>query len=105
MNFKLTEWASFSGGGASLSRDDAVTKVGEISIGKAFFKLDFPVDALCRLEFIFPSDMPLTDDFKNVTASGIIDKKVTEAVDFKDISSRTFRIDGCLEYRSKDVAQ
>ena len=64
MHFKITEWAMFSGGGAIMGRSDGTTKVGDISVGNAYFKLDFPVDALCRLEFIFPIDMPLTTDFK-----------------------------------------
>lgn len=46
-------------------------KVGGISIGNIIFGLNFPVDVGCRLKIVFPNDMPLTNDFKEVSADNI----------------------------------
>lgn len=58
ISFKVTGWATF--GSVAISRTDTMTTVAELSTGKIYFSLDLPMDAGCRIQVIFPSDMPLT---------------------------------------------
>ena len=59
---QVTNWAPLIN--TTISRPENVTTVGEVAIGSISFSLGFPVDMYCRLLIIFPSDMPLTSDFK-----------------------------------------
>jgi hypothetical protein len=44
------------------SRVDVMTTIREASTGAIEISLDIPIDPHCRIEVVFPSDMPLTSD-------------------------------------------
>jgi len=98
----MTEWASLSG--ATIGRDDAVTEVGELSIGAVYFALDFPVDQYCRVDITFPTDMPLTSALTKLSSSGIIiasNKSPTSI----SLATNTFTLEGCSQYSQQSAAE
>ena len=95
MTVQATDWASLLG--AVIDRDDAITTVGMLSIGSIFFQVDFPVDALCRVKVVFPSDMPLTADLTKITSSGVI-QVTNKAPTTISVATNTFTLDGCTSY-------
>lgn len=98
----MTEWASLSG--ATIGRDDAVTEVGEKSIGSAYFALDFPVDQYCRVDITFPSDMPLTSDMSKLTTSGLI-SATNKSPTSISLATNTFTLEGCSQYSQQSAAE
>ena len=91
----MTEWATLSG--ATIGRDDSITEIGELSIGSAYFALDFPVDMYCRVELIFPSDMPITSDLAKLTTSGVITTTNANPTSIS-LATNSFYLDGCSTY-------
>lgn len=97
ISLQVTDWASLSG--ALVGRDDDIKTVGDLSAGSIYFALDFPVDAGCRVEIKFPSDMPLTSDLTSLSSSGII-TKLGVAPTSTSLATNTFYLDGCSSYSS-----
>ena len=56
--------------------------------------LDLPIDPNCRIEIVYPRDMPLTDDMEFLTCEGNINYEMVSPTSF-DTSTNTFYIDGC----------
>lgn len=102
ISIQMTEWASLSG--ATIGRDDAVTEVGELSIGAVYFALDFPVDQYCRVDITFPTDMPLTSALTKLSSSGIISASNKSPTSIS-LATNTFTLEGCSQYSQQSAAE
>lgn len=57
-----------------------------------------PVDASCRIQVTFPSDMPLTADLTTLTSTGIL-SATNQPPTWMSVASNSFYIDGCTSYQ------
>ena len=94
MRYEITE--------ASMIANDITisTTIREESAGKIEIIMDLPVDPHCRIEVKFPSDMPLTADFKEVSSEGML-KSPKVPITTVDFQSRSFYLEGCSDYNSR----
>lgn len=76
-----------------------MTTVAEPSTAKFYFNLALPVDAMCRIEVIFPTDMPLTTGLTTLTSVGVLSADAVTPTYF-DVPTNTFYLDGCTDYYS-----
>lgn len=61
--------------------------------------LSLPIDADCRLEIRYPSDMPMTTAMTKVDNTGLISgTKVTPT--YTNVATNTFYLEGCLTYQT-----
>lgn len=97
MTLMVTGWAAFDS--IALTREDTQTTVAELSTAKFYFNLALPVDAGCRIQVVFPWDMPLTTGLTEVTSSGVLVADLVSPTYF-DTASNTFYLDGCADYYS-----
>ena len=65
--------------------------------------MNFPVDPYCRVEIVFPSDMPLTTDLSYLLATGIISGNSLTPV-IPASTTNTFTVDGCSTYTTLSAA-
>jgi hypothetical protein len=72
--------------------------VGELSTGRIDFTLELPIDANCRIEIVFPRDMPLTNEMEYVQTEGIINNDLMAPTSFTPSLNNSFYIDGCDTY-------
>lgn len=93
ISFKVTGWATFDS--ITLSRVGSQTTVAELSIAKFYFNLALPIDAGCRIEVKFPTDMPLTTGLTALTSTGVLAADTVPPTYF-DEATNTFYLDGCL---------
>jgi hypothetical protein len=64
IEFRVTSFTDFTS--ISIARVDTQQIVGELSTVEIDFTLDLPIDANCRIEIVFPRDMPLTQEMEYV---------------------------------------
>jgi hypothetical protein len=110
INLIVTEWAAltlvnimrYEITEASMIANDITisTTIREESAGKVEIIMDLPVDPHCRIEVKFPSDMPLTADFKYVSSEGILQSPKVAPPSI-DLTTRSFYLEGCSNYNSK----
>jgi hypothetical protein len=96
IEFRVTSFTEFTS--ISISRMDDEQIVGELSTGRIDFTLELPIDANCRIEIVFPRDMPLTQDMEYVNTEGIINSEIMAPTSFTPALNNSFYIDGCDEY-------
>lgn len=97
LSIMVTDWTTFSS--MSISRVDTMTTVGEPSVGQIKFTVDLPIDANCRIDVVFPPDMPLTNQLTQLSSDGVLIADHV-APTFMDINARTFMLQGCDNYAS-----
>ena len=96
IEFRVTSFTQFTS--ISISRVDTEQIVGELSTSQIDFTLQLPIDANCRIEVVFPRDMPLTTDMQYVQTSGIINNDFMAPTSFTPALNNSFYIDGCDTY-------
>ena len=77
---------------------DSEQTVGELSSVKIDFTLELPIDKNCRIEIVYPRDMPLTTDMEYVVTEGIINSEMMTPTSFTPQKNNSFYIDGCDNY-------
>ena len=98
LTVQVSAWATLTQ--ANVQRIDVMTTVRKVSAGQIKIASDIPIDSGCRIQIVFPPDMPLTSDLTLVSSSGIINTGQVPPTAI-DLPSRSFYLDGCTQYYSQ----
>ena len=93
----VSQWATI--GSAKMSRFDVMTTVRMVSAGQLTIASNIPIDAECRIQVVFPPDMPLTADLTKVASQGIINTGQVSPNGI-NLATSSFYLDGCTQYYS-----